>query len=525
MLKDWATFGCPMKTGQPWSKSKIWEAVAWGPHRSALSLKAIAHFAAKAAKKVQTKQARLVQWDNIKDNPPKELKISPIAAIPHKSKDFCSILDLSFRLRLANGGVLTSVNDTTKKTAPAGAINQIGKCLSRIIHAFIEAEDGAKILMAKWDVKDGFWRMDCAAGEEWNFAHVLPQEDGKPITLMVPTSLQMGWVESPPYLCTATETSRDIAMEYIEMAISLLPHHKFKHYVVDAPEYADLPKMAIDSKGFGYMVEVYVDNFMSLVIPVSWEQLRHIANAIMHGIHDVFPPDEDDSNDPISEKKLKKGEGRYGTRKTLLGFNFDGKGKTLWLESAKREKLLTILRGWIQTVMRGSLGIPFGKFESTVAKIRHAFTSIPTGRGLLSPCNRLLRQCPDYVYLRRNWNILTALEGCWTLLRESTNEPTRCRELVAGWPDYIGIVDASGHGVGGVIFGELSACTPVVFRWEWPDDIKQDIISLTNPTGRLTNSDLEMAGLVILWLVIEGVCHNLREKWVTLFSDNSPTVS
>ncbi len=129
------------------------------------------------------------------------------------------------------------------------------------------------------------------------------------------------------------------------------------------------------------------------------------------------------------------------------------------------------------------------------------------------------------MYLQHNWNILTALEGYRTLLRESTYEPTHCQELVAGWPDYIGLVDASGHGVGGVVFGELSACTPVVFRWEWPDDTKQDIISLTNPTGRLTNSNLEMAGLVILWLVIEGVCHNLREKWVTLLSDNSPTVS
>ncbi len=86
-------------------------------------------------------------------------------------------------------------------------------------------------------------------------------------------------------------------------------------------------------------------------------------------------------------------------------------------------------------------------------------------------------------------------------------------------------MDASVHGVGGVVFGELSACTPVVFRWEWPDTIKQDIILLTNPTGRLTNSDLEMAGLVILWLVIEGFCHNLHKKRVTLFSDNSPTVS
>jgi hypothetical protein len=52
LLKDWATFGCPTKTRQPWSKSKIWEAVAQGPHRLALSLEAIAHFAAKATKKV-----------------------------------------------------------------------------------------------------------------------------------------------------------------------------------------------------------------------------------------------------------------------------------------------------------------------------------------------------------------------------------------------------------------------------------------------------------------------------------------
>ncbi len=108
----------------------MWEAVARGPHRSALSPKAIAHFKAEATEKVRTKQAQLVQWEDIKDNPPKELKISPIAAIPHKSKDFHSILDLSFCLCLKNGGVLASFNNTTEKTAPAGAINQIGKCLS-----------------------------------------------------------------------------------------------------------------------------------------------------------------------------------------------------------------------------------------------------------------------------------------------------------------------------------------------------------------------------------------------------------
>ncbi len=167
------------------------------------------------------------QWDNIKNNPPKELKILPIAAILHKSKDFCYILDLSFCLCLVTSEVLASVNDTTKKTVPAGAINQINKCLSCVIHAFPKADDAAEIFMAKRDIKDGFWRMDCAAGEEWNFAYILPQEDRKPITLVVPTTLQMGWVESPPYFCAATETSRDLAMDYIETTISFLPHHKF----------------------------------------------------------------------------------------------------------------------------------------------------------------------------------------------------------------------------------------------------------------------------------------------------------
>jgi hypothetical protein len=280
---------------------------------------------------------------------------------------------------------------------------------------------------------------------------------------MVPTSLQMGWVESPPYNCTTTETSHNISMEYSETAVNLLPCHNFKKYLIGAMEYTNLPESKLNVQGFWYMVEVYVDEFMSLVILVSREQLHHGTNAIMHGIHDVFPPDAEDSDDPILKKKLKKGKGMYKTRKTLLGFDFDGKAKTMWLESAKRKKLLTILKGWIRTGKRGSLGVPFGEFKSTIAKIQHAFTSMPVGRGLLLPCNRLLKQRLAYVYLQRNPPILTALEGCWTLLRESTHKPTRCRELVSGWPDYNGIVDASGHGVGGVVLGELSACTPVVF--------------------------------------------------------------
>ena len=68
----------------------------------------------------------MILLGDIKDNPPPELKVSPLAMIPHKSRLFRAILDLSFAIRLASGKIIELVNETTKKTAPQGAIDQPG---------------------------------------------------------------------------------------------------------------------------------------------------------------------------------------------------------------------------------------------------------------------------------------------------------------------------------------------------------------------------------------------------------------
>ena len=194
---------------------------------------------------------------------------------------------------------MRSVNDTTEKVAPQGSIDQIGEALSRIIYAFAETDEDAKIFMAKWDIKDGFWRMGGEEGQEYNFAYVLPQPPGYPTTLVIPTSLQMGWVESPPLFCAASETARDIIEEYIETQVSSLPAHKFIKHVMTSETIQELPAIGEEETGFMYMVEVYVDDFMSMVIPVTRQQLDHTATAVMTGIHDVFPADADDDEDPI----------------------------------------------------------------------------------------------------------------------------------------------------------------------------------------------------------------------------------
>ncbi len=77
------------------------------------------------------------------------------------------------------------------------------------------------------------------------------------------------------------------------------------------------------------MLEVYVDDFMSLVIATSRQQIQHVGRAIMTGIHNVFPADHNNGEDPILEKKLIKGEGTFRLVKTLLGFVVDGNNKTL----------------------------------------------------------------------------------------------------------------------------------------------------------------------------------------------------
>jgi hypothetical protein len=136
--------------------------------------------------------------------------------------------------------------------------------------------------------------------------------------------------------------------------------------------------------------------------------------------------------------------------------------KTMWLESAKRNQLLTILHSWIRTSERSAHGIPFKEFESVLAKIRHALTALPAGLGLLSPCNEVLQTQPYVIYLQQNKALRKALILCRTLLRESTPQPTRCKELVQALPDYIGICDALSFGFGGVIMGENSKYPPTV---------------------------------------------------------------
>jgi hypothetical protein len=62
----------------------------------------------------------------------------------------------------------------------------------------------------------------------------------------------------------------------------------------------------------------------------------------------------------------------------------------VWLKKEKQQALLALLKGWLQTATRSSLGILFIEYKSIIAKVPHMLIVIPEGRGLLSPCNKIL---------------------------------------------------------------------------------------------------------------------------------------
>jgi hypothetical protein len=71
-------------------------------------------------------------------------------------------------------------------------------------------------------------------------------------------------------------------------------------------------------------------------------------------------------------------------------------------------------------------------------------------------------------------------------------------------PDYIGYYNPSGFGAGGMWFVGQKKLGPIVWRIQWPIEITDALVSNKNPTGAITNSDLEMAGMVLHKAVLKS---------------------
>ena len=526
MLQKYATEGCPVDCGEPWTREHLDAAVNRGPHISARSSQAAACLREEALEKVQQGYAEIVNWDDIKENPHPNLKISPLAAVPHKSRLFRAILDLSYRLRL-HGIYLPSVNEATIPMSDHKAMEQMGKVLWRLVTTVAATKNNhGPIVFAKWDIKDGFWRLVVSDDDAWHFCYVLPRlSEDDPIQIVKPTCLQMGWSESPPLFCSASETARDAAQELLEKP-GLLPPHTLESFCL--PEDIDLPSIErVDNETLTKLLDVYMDDFIGLAQAPTHGELLHFTRAVLHGIHTVFPPpgpSEDPDDEPISVKKLKQGDGLWSTKKEILGWLFDGVSRCLSLPD---EKVKTITATLTQLTRKKT--VRFGELEKVNGKLMHATIGIPNGRGLLSPIIATIMKKPairNYKdrTIRLNQATRQAMKDWIALLPAALKDPTPCEDLVPATADYGGYCDASKQGAGGVWFGIEKELPAIVWRVQFPLEIQNQLVSVENPRGKISNSDLEMVGLLLQWLVLENFA-DLAHKHVACWCDNTPTVA
>lgn len=77
--------------------------------------------------------------------------------------------------------------------------------------------------------------------------------------------------------------------KYIETPIGSMTRHKFIAHTQGTPSYMALPKsMTSSARDLCCLVEAYMDDYISLAIYTSQEQLDQVANGIMWGIHMAF---------------------------------------------------------------------------------------------------------------------------------------------------------------------------------------------------------------------------------------------
>lgn len=539
MLQAYGTTGCPVEIVSDWTLSQLDQAVQYGAHPSAESAEASLALRTESLEKVQQGFTRLVPWSALRQQiaagAKQHTKISPIAAIPHKSRLFRMILDLSHKgQRRLGPHTKKSVNELTDEAAaPSHSMSQLGQALGRVIYAVgSQPTSQGPILFCKLDIKDGFWRMCVPAEAEEQFCYVLPQIPGQApeaIQLVVPAALQMGWTSSPAFFCAATETGRDIA-EWLRL-LPQLPPHPLEDHTLDHPDpeffqhHFPNPESLTSPearKSFFHLFECFVDDYIALLQSPDVAALRHHSRALLHGIHQIFPPPAATGHagdEPISLKKLVvDGEGVWDTVKEILGWMFDGLERTMQLPAKK----VTAIRETIKNSLR-SKRIDTKAFESLIGKCQHACLGIPGGRALLAPLYKTLkaveRDNQSTVQIHSGSPQHAALSDLRTFFKILGDNPVHCQQLIPGQPAYLGYCDACKYGAGGVWISGLQNIHPIVWRLRWPQAIVDRVTS-----GHITINDLEMAGLLLQYLLLEQLVE-MGHLQTAVWCDNTSAVA
>ena len=277
----------------------------------------------------------------------------------------------------------------------------------------------------------------------------------------------------------------------------------------------------------GYM-DVFVDDFITIAQGDD-AHLEHVRNILMTAIDQVFRPcdafDSPTRTEPISVKKLRKGDCSWHTIKIVLGWVIDTVALTIQLPQHRVERLATILASIPSTQKR--IGIK--KWHKVLGELRSMSIALPGARHLFSHMQLALsNRLGSRIALKKG--VHQAVTDFKLLLNDVAIRPTRIAELIPLHASATGHHDASKQGAGGVWFpaAHIESRTspipsPIVWRVQWPKAIQDQLVTESNPLGTITNSDLELAGGLLHLQAIAQSC-DVRERTILSKTDNLATL-
>ena len=486
----------------------------------------------------------VLPYDMVKHLP--NLKLSPAAVKPERDR----------RPRLLVDHTWWGVNDATEPYFAKGVM-QFGRALSRLLYRIHHSNPkfGTSFL-AKFDLSDGFYRMATRPSDAPNLAVVMPKYPDEPQLIAIPLVCTMGWVNSPPSFSAMSETIADItnarlrednstphrledvagANDKLEPTIvtelpiggapalqpSSQPISTASHLPTLQPSLSEPPPGHVSlhspaSEPLSYM-DVFVDDFIGLC-QGSPARRRLVRRVLLHAVDDVLAQpnlDEPHRQEAVSLKKLLKGDGAWDTRKLILGWIIDTYRRTIELPPHRHARLQEIFDS-----LKGRTRISTKKWQKVIGELRFMSLAIPGSGGLFSALQLGLKHS-DKHRVRITKHIAAHLADFERLAQSLMDRPTRLGEIVPDTPVILGTVDACKAGMGGAIFSVDH--DPILWRAPFPTRIQRRLVSDAHPTGDITNSDLEQAGILAQAEVITQE-FDVRERTVATLSDNTPAIS
>ena len=195
--------------------------------------------------------------------------------------------------------------------------------------------------------------------------------------------------------------------------------------------------------------DVFVNDFIQLAQGGS-KQLSTMRRHLLHAVDEVLArptASEPHHNEAISIKKMRKGDGSWGTRKLVLGWILDTTRHTIELPPHRKEALADIFKSLV-----GLKRISRKRWESILGKLRFISVALPGSAGLFCALQLALQRTTSDGRIRITQELRQHIDAFSRLATQVAARPTHLAEIVPEAPHFVGATDAAKAGMGGVFF-------------------------------------------------------------------------